>query len=214
MSRAALLWLHRIGYVATLLIVVGLAWLGWNALGHRAEPRLGTHLGPLPPAEPGPSHDSELFARLPAPRDLAGNGYRYFARPQQRDEWFALALWSPPGASSAQGVLGIFRRTDQGLVPAETRRFTAPAGAYAAFTGAVDRLTDGWPGDPKPCGDGLAIAFERIRGARVTSGRGNASCLHHYHELNRLTLDFLRQSAGQQLPAVDDGWWLRAPIAQ
>jgi hypothetical protein len=60
--------------------------------------------------------------------------------------------------------------------------------------GPVDSMTDWWFGyGLGGCYDGIAVAFERTRGSKVTSGVGNSSCSEHYKTLRKLVLQVVDQ---------------------
>lgn len=212
--RRWLEWLHRIGYVTTALVLVGLIWIGALALAnwwrfHQWEVRMiestRTREAPL-------SANRDEFVReyllprlsdLPSAEALAGNGLRFVAEPSFGTADYALALWLVPGDDEAKGRLVVVDRTWAEHVTT-TRRFTMPRSAFARLVARFDSLSDGWR-DARigRCLDGTSIAFERVRGARFTSGWGN--CGEHYHAIEVLLLDAVRRFApGDDLPTEDD----------
>lgn len=59
-------------------------------------------------------------------------------------------------------------------------------------------MTDGYSGEGRTLTDGNPLAFERLRGARVTSGEGNSPC--HYDVLG----DMAAQEFGRFVPELED----------
>ena len=209
-----LLWLHRIGYVTTALIVVELLWIaflfthGWL---HEREMRAGqieatrTHEERLLPNGDRyvQGEAIDLLGKLPALNGFHGDGLRFVAMPSFNRSHFAVAVFMPrPAADQAQGVLLRFDWQNNGA-PLGQRQFHMPAAAYRSLVTKMDKLTDGWPGNPGLCLDGTPTAFERVRGKRVTSGIGN--CDEHYEQVGLLMWNYLRRFApGDDLPTRGD----------
>jgi hypothetical protein len=207
------IWLHRIGYLTTVVVIVELGviavavggeWLRHRQISAMLVERSRTHEAPI--REDGEPHVRgaavELLARLPPLRALHGDGLRFVAMPSFGTSDYALALSLPPKATAADGVLLVIDKTSESR-PVAARRFTAPAADYRKLVIDLDRLADGWPGDVDLCGDGAPAAFERVRGARITSGIGN--CSPHYDKVKLLVLTAIRRLApGPDLPTEDD----------
>ena len=171
--RNWLIWLHRIGYVTTALIAVELiliayatarAWLQERKFRAAQIEETRTHQGPLLPNDEryvrGEAVD--LLGRLPASEGLHGDGLRFVAMPSFNRSHFAVAVSMPePSAREAEGVLMRFDWQNSGALLSQ-RQFHLPATAYRSLVTKIDRLTDGWPGDPGFCVDGSPTAFERF----------------------------------------------------
>jgi len=208
-----LIWLHWLGYLTTAIVIVELGIIGyvvgrewlrhreWNA---KLVERSRTHETPLrEDGEPYVRGSAvELLAMLPPLRALHGNGLRFVAMPSFGTSDYALAASLPSGASYATGVLIAIDKTNESRT-ASTRQFRIPSAAYQRMMADLDRLTDGWPGEDDSCLDGAPAGFERVRGARITSGIGN--CDPHYARVKLLVLNAIRRFApGPDLPTEDD----------
>lgn len=198
-------WLHRIGYICTvlvaleLIVLAGLATAGW--LGHRrmdamtmAESR--THDGPVS-ADKHRLGAFETLKPLPSLASLEGNGFRFAAMPGLGWYWYALSLGGK--GDEVQGTLIVTQRAskdNQDFAPPTIKRFTMPRAAYARFMAGVDTLTHTYDGDKGMCIDGIGVAFERVRGTQVISGEGNGGCSDYYRAIQTAVLPVVQQAAG------------------
>jgi hypothetical protein len=209
-----LLWLHRIGYVTTALVVAQLlafafygtrAWLEERKADAEQIEETRTHEGPLQPTDDRWVRGNAIYLleKLPPLRELGGNGIRFVAMPSFNRSRFAVAIYLPePAADEAQGVLMRFDQENE-YAPLGKRQFRVPATAYRSLVANMDKVTDGWPGHPIYCLDGTTIAFERVRRRRITSGIGH--CHQHYEQIGTLMWNYLRRFApGDDLPARGD----------
>lgn len=191
------LWLHRIGYVTTAIIA--------------AELLLMAGFGAASAYEQAMSDRADRAARRTYERPLAS--------PRIQGRFAALARENPAGPDSlkvytsgpfccfaimilsagqngapAHGVEADY--ADDGTPMHGVTHFEMPAAAYAAAMRRFDQLTDGRPGDTDIGADGAHVAFERVRGARVTSGEGStASRTPHYSDIMKITSDIHRTYA-------------------
>ncbi len=215
--RRWLRWLHRIGYVTTALIVVQLLAIGYFGTRGWLEERelraariaeTRTNEGPLQPTDDRWVRASAIYLleRLPPLEALNGDGIRFVAMPSFNSSHFAVAISLPdPAAAEAQGVLSTFAAQEK-YAPLSERQFRMPATAYRSLAARFDELTDGWPGHWSMCLDGNPVAFERVRGRRITSGSGN--CHSHYDQVSELIWVYLRRFVpGDDLPTRGD--WQR-----
>ncbi len=209
-----LIWLHRVGYVTTAIVILQIGILGsvigwewwtrraWNAA---VVEDTRTHAEPIEEKTDSyrRQHAVRLLEKLPALSHLDGDGMRFVAMPSFGTSEYALAVSHSPKASVANGILIVTDKSAERKAD-RVRRFQMPLRDYQAFVGRLDRLTDDWPGDmDDPCVDGSPTAFERIRIRRVTSGIGN--CAPHYAELRLMVLREVRRFApGPDLPTEDD----------
>lgn len=208
-----LTWLHRLGYLTTVIVIIelgsigyvlGREWLEHRALTAALVEESRTHEAPL--REDGDPYVRgsavKLLAMLPPLRALHGNGLRFVAMPSFGTSDYAVAVSLPSGAAYATGVLIVIDKTTESRT-ASTRQFRIPSAAYQRLVANLDRLTDNWPGDDDQCCDGAPAGFERVRGARVTPGIGN--CSQHYDRVKLLVLNAIRRFApGPDLPTEDD----------
>lgn len=208
-----LIWLHRLGYLTTAIIVIelgivgsvlGREWLRNRELHAKLVDNSRTQETPVRVGDDPYVRGSavKLFAKLPPLRALHGDGLRFVAMPSFGTSDYALTVSLPSGAPYASGTLIVVNKTDEGRTDS-TRTFRVPSPAYQRLVADLDRLTDGWPGDGNQCADGAPAAFERVRAARITSGVGN--CSRHYKQVKLLLLNAIRRFApGPDLPTEDD----------
>ncbi len=116
------------------------------------------------------------------------------------ESWLAVSLRLPSRSGLAFGEITRFRKVAGSATVAASpeARFQIPQDDYVALVRRLDGLTDGWPGtrpEPHQCYDGRAVAFERARGRRVTSGVGNASCDRHYGQVSQVLDGFVARFA-------------------
>jgi hypothetical protein len=209
-----LTWLHRVGYVTTIIVtlqigvlgtVVGYEW--WKRRAWKAAIVEDTRTHSEPIQEKGDryvrKHAVQLLEKLPALSKLSGDGMRFVAMPSFGTSEYALAISRPPNTPVAQGILIVIDKSIE-QTGDRVRRFQMPLRDYETLVGSLDRLTDDWPGDERDlCADGSPAAFERIRIRHVTSGIGN--CSTHYAQLKLLVLREVRRFApGPDLPTEDD----------
>jgi hypothetical protein len=144
-----------------------------------------------------------LFGQLPALDALHGDGLRFVAMPSFNQAHFAVVIYMPsPGAKDAEGLVSRFDQQNN-YAPLGQRQFHMTASAYRSLVAKLDRLTDDWSGSPDLCLDGTPIAFERVRGRRITSGVG--ACGQRYADLALLVSNYLQQFApSADLPTRGD----------
>lgn len=218
MSKSGwLAWLHRIGYVTTIIVAVeavGLGFLAWNLWEnvYRAEARTAqesrTRDGSFS------IRDGDLLRRdaarslapLPPLSSMAGNGFRFAAMPSFSDRWFSAALYLPRDSNEAEGVLATLLGDDEKARTLSVVKFSVPRARYLGFIQRIDALADGWAGDRDLCMDGTTVAFERVNGARITSGIGNAICSKHYGEISASVLSLLRQYGPRDILPSESDW--------
>lgn len=211
--RRWLLWLQRIGYVTTaLVVVVGLTiaflvtreWLHDRKMVAAAVEESRTQQNPIRTRKDDILRGSAAFllGKLPSLDALHGDGFRFVAMPSFNRSHFAVAIFMPkPNADAARGVVSLFDGQND-YAPLSQRQFQMPAAAYRSLAAKLDAMTDGWPGDSTMNLDGTPAAFERVRGRRVTSGIGNND---HYDRVAKLVWNYLnRFAAGKDLPTRDD----------
>lgn len=208
-------WLHRVGYVATALIlaeliliaaVAGKAGLDSRQIRANMVEKSRTHDGALLPTGDSwvQSRAVELLRQLTPIKALHGEAIRFIAMPSFGSAEYGVVLWLPQSdPSQASGIFTTFAKQNNRAAVTH-RDFIMPATAYRSLMSQIDKLTDDWPGDADDaCLDGSPAAFERVRGKRVTSGIGN--CNDHYERLKTLMLAAVRRYApGDDLPTEND----------
>src|SRR5689334_3254256 len=164
-------WLHRIGYICTVLVVLETIFFGWMfekewASRHEFEARARddtrTHDGPLQGGDAVRADAFRLFKPLPSLKSLGGDGFHFAAMPQLAYFNYSISLGGI--GEEVQGVLlvremlrdselpKIISRGDHGTqyeppVPKykETiQYFTMPRAAYRDLMAKMDALTDGF----------------------------------------------------------------------
>ncbi len=207
-------WLHRLGYVTTLIVLLQIVVIGVAAFRHsQREREMTAELIEESRTRAGPIQEGDdSWVRGSAVRQLAlllplealhGNGLRFVVMPSF-SEWYSLALSFEPAGERAEGVLIVSRPTGEEQVQTSTRRFSVPRRHSLRLMSEFDRMTDTWAGDAASCADGAPAAFERVRGQRVTSGVGN--CSPHYRRIRAMMLETVRRFApGDDVP-TDPDW--------
>lgn len=208
-------WLHGIGYVCTALILAELAVFVYFAIPATIHYRESiarqieetrTREGALTGGDVIRASALAQLKPLPPLRGLGTNGLRFVAMPQLSRFWYALSLASSGG--DAEGILIVTERGVEGAAPAlTTQHFTMPRAAYAALLADFDGRADGFAGTDGACMDGSEIAFERVRGTRITSGIGNAGCIAHYRALGDIVRTALLRAVTPSGPPVGKNWY-------
>lgn len=211
-------WLHGIGYVCTALVLAELAAFLYFAIPATIEHRryiarqmeeTRTREGALTGGDEIHADALALLKPLPPLNSLGANGLRFVAMPQLSRFHYALSLAGSGG--DAEGILIVTDRGRDG--PTSTiQHFAMPRAAYAALMADFDGRADGFTGidTDGACLDGTEIAFERIRGSRVTSGLGNGACFAHYRALGDLVKAALLQAITPSGPPVGENWYPHA----
>jgi hypothetical protein len=212
--RKWLIWLHRVGYVATALLFAELLLISFVAVRGWIQERewraaqmeeSRTHEGALQPNGDKFVRGAAiyLFGQLPPLSALHGDGIRFVVMPSFNRSHFAVAIFMPdPSATEAQGILSRFDQQND-YAALSQRQFQIPAAAYRSLSMKFDKRTDAWPGASQMCLDGTPAAFERVRGRRITSGIGN--CTERDDQLQLLIWNYLRRFApGDDLPKRGD----------
>lgn len=196
-----LTWLHRLGYVTTVIVVAELLAVAilcahlWekDRQGRAfARERTRTHQGSIV-AEVVRYRPDEinLLSTLP-PR--SEDSLRFVAMPSLRDQWFAMALFVPAKGNRARGVIKVFSHPtgqEESLTTLQTARFSMSLSSAQHFLADFDRATRDWEGEALHCLDGTSVAFELATGGKETSGAGNSACSQHYGRISLMVLDRL-----------------------
>jgi hypothetical protein len=205
--------LHRIGYVATLIVIaevcsvgwfVGEAWMRSRQIADAQRENTRTHAGPLTAQHNDIVREGslKLLDELPALNTLGGDAARFVAMPSFGKRWFAIAVRAD--GNSARGVLITMEHsgTDNVGTPS-TQAFRIPISAYKAVTTQTDRIAHGWAGETGFWTDGTAFGFELVRGSSVISGIGNSPT--HYGQI----ASAVRNGLAPYVPAIarlDSEW--------
>jgi len=219
-SPRLLKWLHRIGYVCTALILAELAVFFYFAIPATIEHRkyiaqqmeeTRTREGALTGGSEIRGNALALLKPLPPLTGPGANGLRFVAMPQLSYFDYALSLAGTGG--NAEGILIVTDRRREGTAAkSTTQHFTMPRAAYAALLTEFDHRADGFAGIDTggACLDGNVIAFERIRGSRITSGIGNGSCFAHYGDIGNIVKAALLRAVTPSGPPVGRNWYPHA----
>lgn len=196
-------WLHRIGYVCTLIVLAELLWAGtlltmawWQQWERAADMRAHSRIrsGPLL-SDPGAINpDNEALVLLTALRPVSALGphsVRLAVDPALSDYALALALRRLGGKT--EGVVVIFHRLPSGLDKRQTYHFWTSADEFDQVMAQFDMVTDGYQGGDRLCTDGVQYALERRHGTKVTSGTSTSSCDETYERAARILFDVARR---------------------
>jgi hypothetical protein len=206
-------WLHRIGYVTTAIVVVEACAIGTVLVREQVKEyrRVERRISETAYGE-GPLWQSEgllpHLAALPSLASLQPDGFRFVAHPELDGITYSVAFRLIPGRPTAKGVLLIDREPYQ-QQPTRTRhQCVLQAARYRSLVQTIDRRLDGFAGSNEGAGtDGTSLAFERVRNGRVTSGGGNF--VEPYRNLGDLLLRELRLACpSAPLPPPGDDWYL------
>ena len=211
-SAACRKWLCRVGYLTKVSIYILLAlvclafaygWLESRKSKAALMDMSRTHEGPLAPQPESllRGRAIELLRLLPPLQSLHGNGLRLIAMPSFVEKEYGVVLYRNYG-SQAEGVLVVVDRLKPNT-SVRSHRFVLSAEEYSHLTNEMDRLTDGWPGSSVMWLDGVPVAFERVRDARITSGMGNGE---HYGSLWWLVYGTIRPNVPDEFFPVEVGW--------
>ena len=173
-------WLHRIGYVTTAIVaaelvaVIGV--VGYERYWRhqqQAEYRRSTAYGDAPSSEA--KSLKRDFALLPAAASLGPDGLRFVARPELDRRSYAVALRNVPGRSAAEGVLIVREELPERKPTISSYKLRLPAEDYGRLVRGIDRRLDGFAGltEGGLGTDGTSLAFQRVRGARISEGGAN-----------------------------------------
>ena len=198
-------WLHRIGYLCTLLVIVELVWAGtlagtywWRDYERRADSRAHSrvHSGTLLSNPAAIDADSGAISRLAAVAPLTALGpdsVRLGVEPALRNYAYALAMRRH--GPVADGLVILFDRREDGTEDRVAYRFQAPVTEYDQVMAQFDAITDAYPGGDTLCTDGVQYAFERRQGAHMTSGTSVSTCDRTYERAADLLTGFARRFA-------------------
>lgn len=211
-------WLHRIGYVATAIVLAELAfvavlsvgsWLDRQRSRARQMEETRTRSGPLVAVGRYVQPDErDLLSPLPPLPPAPAIGARFAAMPYLHDTWYAISVSLRPGEGRATGVLVAF---DAGGAPKYKAGFSLPAADMQGFVARLDARTAGWPGDAQTCLDGTGMAFELRTVRGVSSGSGNAGCTAHYRAVGALALGLVSTVLPAAGRPVDGEWYPATP---
>ena len=213
-SARLLTWLHRIGYVTTVIVAIELIALGVvryraAANGRSVEARMRdaarTHDGPLLSHAPRTRSPLSLIPELTA---LSGDSLSLIAKHSLQRRWYAISL-SATG-DRVEGLLATVCEDGTGRPDERPNptRFALPRAEWLAMAKQLDRQTDGYDGGQLMSLDGVSVAFERRRGARITSGTGNTS---HYMAVGEIVRKGVAPYLSQ-VAALEPGWVTTVPF--
>jgi hypothetical protein len=206
--RPWLRYVHWFGYVASLVVILELLFLGYVGVEEwkrREERREETRM------QQGPAEDRlsgiyagdmeiALLGKLPSPPSLEPDGFRLVATPSFGDTNFAIWLRRTP--LGGEGVMLMApSRGDSGSV--ETIPLKLSPAAYNELAVRLDALASSWNGESRSWGDGTPIVFERVRRKSVTSGSGNSP--RFYGEVGAAIFEAVRQTT-PRLARFDSSW--------
>jgi hypothetical protein len=205
-------WLHRIGYVTTVIVAVELCAIAvlfsvsaiyehrrWQAVARRTAYKLG----PLPREEGWTSLDG-----LPPPASLGPDGFRFVAAPGLGYYVYGLSFRGSAGGKDAIGRLIVDHQPDTGPATRASFECRMRDASYRRLMAALDRELDGFSGDGAQFLDGTSLGFERTRGGRTTSGTGNL--ITPYRQLAAIVLRHSELACpGTHLSQLRDDWYMR-----
>lgn len=198
-------WLHRMGYVCTLIVLAELLWAGtlltmaWWQQRQRSVEMLAhsrVHDGPILSDPKAIDLSSKALSRLASLRPvtrLGPNAVRLAVEPAMSDIAYALALRRQ--GDKAEGLALVFRHQPDGTEERRAYHFQAPLAEFDQIMTQFDLVTDGYEGGDRRCTDGVQYAFERRRGTRVTSGTSTSNCDRTYERAAAILSDFGRHFA-------------------
>jgi len=204
-------WLRRFGYAlggltVVVLVLAATVYIAQWREDSRLRQETRTQEGPVQGGDVIRDHALRLLAMLPPRGGLGDNAFRFVAVPELSYYSYAVSL-SAKGAA-VEGIVISTEKSHDGKKAATVRQnFTMSRNDYGALIIEMDHLADAYTGNNLQCLDGTLIAFERVRGPRVTSGIGN-SCSKHYAaigEIMRLTILRFVTPPG---PPTGLGWYL------
>lgn len=173
--------------VTLLVATAALGFLIWEK--HRLAQFSRTHERPLP------VKGNHLLGKLKPVSSR--NSLQFSVKPSFDDREYTVYLFEENGKGLGEALIA---HRDGQLV--SHRSFSIPLADFNEFLERWDSATDGYNGEGRVWADGNHLAFERIRGTRVTSGDGNSPC--HYDVLG----DWAAQNLTAYVPELAD---LRAP---
>ncbi len=215
--------IHVIGYVTTLILVLELAgiglwwsyWTYWGPTASRLRESSRTHDRGL---RTNDILEADAVKSLGGIRGVPGEGANSvaFVSMPSFSSWHSVSIRLPRGAATASGWIVRVEHDDRArtVTASRAQTFAVPRAAYLEAARRLDVLTDGWAGSVERCYDGVAVAFERVRSLRVTSGVGDASCDHHYANVSQVMESLVSRfapkaaasaPAASSSPAIDLG---------
>lgn len=206
--RPWLKYVHWLGYVTSLIVIVELVFVGYflttEWVEHEAI-RDGTriHEGPASDRLRGVYYgDMELalLNQLPSLSDLGQDGLRIIATPSFGDTFFAISLRHTPAGADGKIVMTPVN-SEAGL--AQSVKFKITSAAYLKLTSELDRLSSNWTGEASGWTDGTGIVYERIKSGNVTSGFGNSP--NFYGKIGAAVFEAIRPSVSQLSRFENDG---------
>jgi len=196
-------WLHRIGYLCTLLVAIEIVWAGtlmgaawWRDRERRADVRAhsrvhrGELLTDLTAIDPSSGAISRLGA-LASMAILGPDAVRLGVDPASSDYAYALAMRRR--GAVAEGLVVVFERRADDTEDQKTYSFQVPVAEFNQVMSQFDSVTDGYSGGDRLCTDGVQYAFERRRGPLTTSGTSVSSCDRTYERAANILLEFARR---------------------
>lgn len=199
MKQAIWRWTKRgiIAVTALLVLLAVTVCLFLIIANHRMAEVNKTHERPLTedPLYKGHSALNLMFDLL---KPVQGRDtLRFVSMPSFGKHWFAVSISVINDQGNGEAVV----MSPKGEV-IRHEVFVIPKSDLLRFLSRWDEMVDGFSGEAIAVTDGTYLAFERHRGARVTSGSGNSPC--HYDVLG----DWAAQSFERYVPEMRD---LREP---
>ncbi|RZF59059.1 hypothetical protein EWE75_23825 [Sphingomonas populi] len=212
LSPRVLRWLHRIGYLTTIVVALEACAIGYFAhknwqLRQNAIESTRTHTGPMTAASAGyvAKDVDRLLITLPPLQRLPDGSLRLAVMPSFGREWFAIAL-APRSIGTVATLIVAHRNTatPSGIDGWGTpQHFTVPRDVYSRMISDIDQLVERWPGEANLWTDGTPLAFERKKQGRVFSGFGNSPS--HYGKVAALIRNRLAPYS-PALAVLDEDW--------
>ena len=211
-QRPWLKYVHWFGYVASVLVVLQLLFLGYLGLQYlkrQEEYRDSTRMHREPierrlVRQLYWGHEITLLRQLPPISALGSDGFRAIISPSLWYDEFAIALHRT--AAGGEGVMIIASRDPQ-HPSSERVTLKILLQQYVDLTTRLDALALAWQGETGAWTDGLGVVFERVSRDGVTSGLGNSPNFHG--KIAALIFDAVRP-ASPQLALFDRSWRRKA----
>lgn len=218
--RPWLRYVHWFGYLASVIVLLELIFLGYLAVAHwqrsedlREDTRM--HTGPVENrlADQYCGQDEiALLHRLPPLSALGTDGFRALLAPSFNATHFAIALRrTPTGGEGVMIITPLATNTHckpSAENPAQTIVIKLPLDRYDRLTAQLDQLASSWRGEASHWTDGTGVVFERVRRDGVSSGFGNSP--NFYGEIGAVIFDAIEPET-PQLAQLDNSWHLKGP---